>query len=252
MKPTVKTYAELQLAYDTFNARLFGGLLPECLITLQREKRTYGYFSADRFGNRNGETVDEIALNPSYFAVVPLVEIMQTLAHEMVHLWQHHFGSPGRGRYHNGEWADKMEALGLMPSSTGKPGGKRTGDCIADYPLDGGLFLQVCCDLLTTDYQISWYDRFAPADVVAVSQSNVASFSQGLPASGASIPATSGVKLVEAASAGAPSPGDGVGAAANNKSNRSKYTCCCNTNLWGKPGLKIQCCECGQVFVEFS
>lgn len=43
MKPTVKTYAELQLAYDTFNARLFDGQLPECLITLQREKRTYGY-----------------------------------------------------------------------------------------------------------------------------------------------------------------------------------------------------------------
>ncbi len=251
MKPTVKTYAELQLAYDTFNARLFGGQLPECLITLQREKRTYGYFSADRFGNRNGETIDEIALNPSYFAVVPIVEIMQTLAHEMVHLWQYHFGTPGRGRYHNGEWAEKMEALGLMPSSTGKPGGKRTGDCIADYPLDGGRFLQVCCDLLTRDYQISWYDRFAPADAVAASQSNVASLAPSLPPAGASIPAISGVQLVQAsASAGAPAPGE-VAGAATNKSNRSKYTCCCNTNLWGKPGLKIQCCECGQVFVEF-
>ncbi len=69
MKPTVETYAELQLAYDTFNRRLFDNQLPDCLITLQREKRTYGYFSAARFGNRQGDTVDEIALNPTYFAI---------------------------------------------------------------------------------------------------------------------------------------------------------------------------------------
>ena len=33
-----------------------------------------------------GETVDEIAMNPTYFAVTPLVETMQTLVHEMAHL----------------------------------------------------------------------------------------------------------------------------------------------------------------------
>lgn len=67
-------------------------------------KKSYGYFSAERFGNRDGEKTDEIALNPTYFAVVPLIEIMQTLAHEMSHVWQHHHGKPGRGRYHNREW----------------------------------------------------------------------------------------------------------------------------------------------------
>lgn len=245
MKPTVETYAELQLAYDTFNRRLFDNQLPECLITLQREKRTYGYFSAERFGNRHGDTVDEIALNPTYFAVVPLVEIMQTLAHEQCHLWQHHRGSPGRGRYHNGEWADKMESIGLMPSSTGQPGGKRTGDAVADYAIEGGLFLQVCRELLTQDYKISWYDRFAPPEVVKAGQ-NSFGLSLDLPASGASIPATSGIKLA-ITSADTPAT-----AGAGNKSNRSKYTCSCDISVWGKPGLNINCGECGQAFVEIA
>ena len=130
--PTKEVYDELQHAYDHFNRRLFGGELPTCVITLQRENpRTYGYFSSKRFGHVDGGTTDEIALNPTFFAVVPLVETMQTLVHEMCHLWQEHFGDPGRRKYHNGEWADKMESIGLIPSSTGQPGGKRTGERMA-------------------------------------------------------------------------------------------------------------------------
>ena len=51
LAPTQETYNELQMAYDHFNERLFGGQLPSCLITLQREKRTFGYFSAARFAS---------------------------------------------------------------------------------------------------------------------------------------------------------------------------------------------------------
>ena len=85
MKPTPETYAELQHAYDVFNRSLFGGELPECLITLQRNKNTCGYFSPERFVNRNGQCIDEIAVNPSLFAVTPIIEVMQTLVHEMAH-----------------------------------------------------------------------------------------------------------------------------------------------------------------------
>ena len=150
MKPTTETYSELQQAYDAFNQALFDGILPNCLITLQREKHTCGYFSSGRFASVDGKLTDEIAINPSYFAVTPIIEVLQTLVHEMAHLWQYHFGNPGRGRYHNKEWADKMESIGLMPSSTGKPGGAKTGDCMADYAIEGGLFLQSCNCLLYT------------------------------------------------------------------------------------------------------
>lgn len=233
LKPTGVIYSELQRAYDVFNEHLYDGQLPECLITLQREKKAYGYFSAERFGSRKGETTDEIALNPIYFAVVPLVEIMQTLAHEMSHVWQHHHGKPGRGRYHNKEWADKLESLGLMPSSTGKPGGKRTGDHMADYPIKGGKFLQVCEQLLTEEFTISWYDRFGTlqadhGDLEALD----------LPEGAASIAALDGVELADKPE----KPG--------NKSNRSKYTCTCDINVWGKPGLNLICGLCQKRFTE--
>ena len=65
-KPTEQAYEELQLAYDWFNQRLFDGVLPPCLITFQRNKRTMGYFSKERFVDQSGKKTDEIALNPEY------------------------------------------------------------------------------------------------------------------------------------------------------------------------------------------
>src|SRR5271166_4513010 len=69
-KTTAVTYNGLNEAYAFFNACLFKGDLPNCLITLQRKSKAYGYFAGDRFGSRDGDVVtDEIALNPSHFRV---------------------------------------------------------------------------------------------------------------------------------------------------------------------------------------
>ncbi len=125
--PTTQVHQALQFAYDFFNRSLFAGQLPPCLISLQRKAKTQGYFSFRRFISEDGRYTDEIALNPEFFGVLPVLDTLSTLVHEMCHLWQQHFGSPGRRGYHNKEWADKMEAIGLMPSDTHKPGGKRTG-----------------------------------------------------------------------------------------------------------------------------
>lgn len=249
--PTRVTYSELQQAYDHFNARLFGGQLPGCLITLQREKRTCGYFSAARFASLDGGTTDEIAMNPTYFVAVPLIETMQTMVHEMCHLWQHHFGTPGRGRYHNEEWAAKMEAVGLMPSSTGQPGGKRTGDMMADYALFGGRFLEACDELLTSSFQLSWYDRFPAEDHVRLGQqAAAAAHLSGLVGSRPPMetaPALAGVVRPVRSAAGTAADQDG--APPVNKSNRLKYTCSqCRVSVWGKPGLKIICGECQLAF----
>jgi hypothetical protein len=126
--PTAKTYAALNQAFDFFNVRLFAGELPPCLVTLQRKNKAYGYFAGGRFGSKDGtEITDEIALNPSHFKSRTDEQSLSTLAHEMTHLWQHHFGKPSRSGYHNKEWAAKMHAIGLHPSDTGRPGGKETG-----------------------------------------------------------------------------------------------------------------------------
>lgn len=226
----MQAYAELQGAFDHYNARLFDGRIPPCLITMQREKRTYGYFSHRRFAHRTDKaSVDEIAINPSYFGVVPLLEILQTVVHEMAHAWQFHHGTPGRRGYHNKEWADKMEAIGLMPSATGKPGGARTGEHMADYAIDGGPFMQATADLLATGFQVSWIDRFPPRAPPILSAAAVDAGDDVEP------PETELGELAElAALVEPPAPG--------NRSNRVKYRCPeCGAQVWGKPGLRVLC-----------
>ncbi|THT98423.1 SprT family zinc-dependent metalloprotease [Lampropedia puyangensis] len=243
LSPTATTYSELQNAYEHFNKVLFDNALPACLITLQREKRTCGYFSAQRWANVEGQFTDEIALNPAYFAVTPIVETMQTLVHEMVHLWQHHFGKPGRGRYHNDEWANKMESIGLMPSSTGQPGGKRTGDHMGDYAVEGGRFLMACQALLTAQFKLSWYDRFPAEEHVAHGQASYAS--QLSDPAAAISPAQANQALanvVKPTVKAARQSEDGTSLQAPNRSNRIKYTCpSCAQQVWGKPGLRLLC-----------
>lgn len=81
--------------------------------------------------------------------------ILSTLAHEMAHLWQHYFGKPSRTGYHNKEWADRMEKIGLMPSETGRPGGKRTGQRVSQYVIAGGRFHSIANELLQ-NFHIQW------------------------------------------------------------------------------------------------
>ena len=254
--PTSQTYTELQQAYEHFNLALFAGKLPNCLITLQREKRSMGYFSSRRFADAQGNFTDEIAMNPAFFAVMPILETMQTLVHEMCHLWQFHFGKPGRGRYHNEEWAQKMESIGLMPSSTGAPGGARTGERMADYALEGGPFVKACADLLTKSFCLTWYDRFT--DLSAVTRSSAerldSSVGGGDPPC-VSMPALTQA-LVSTAAGAALSVADGAATAvggavkATGGSNRWKYVCPCNTSVWGKPKLKLICGTCQGAFVS--
>ena len=134
LSPTEITYNEFVVSYNFFNDRLFATTLPACLITLQRKARTRGYYSNKRFTTRDERDItDEIALNPACFRDRTDEEILSTLVHEMVHLWQYHFGTPSRGGYHNRECGDMMQSLGLMPSHNGELGGRRTGQRITHY-----------------------------------------------------------------------------------------------------------------------
>lgn len=162
--PTSTAYSELQQVVDLFNTKLFEGKLPSCLVTLQRQANTLGYYSHKRFTNSQNreQFTDELAVNPEYFGAIPLLEILQTVAHELCHMWQTYHGTPGRGRYHNLQWSEKMIEIGLMPSDTGEPGGKRTGDHLGDYVLEDGPFIQVVRDLLATGFKVTWLDCRLP------------------------------------------------------------------------------------------
>ncbi len=137
---TSEEYAGFDGAYDWFNQQLFGGLLPACLITLQRKAKSYGYFANDRFGHRRDQeaSTDELALNPDTFQGRSDKEVLSTLVHEMCHCWQEHCGKPSRTGYHNRQWAAKMIEVGLMPSDTGEPDGKQTGQHMTHYIIRTG------------------------------------------------------------------------------------------------------------------
>jgi predicted SprT family Zn-dependent metalloprotease len=207
IKPTKETYDQIQQAYDYLNRTLFKGELPNCLITLQCRNRTYGYFSGDRFGRSDGLVTDEIALNPRHFHNRPVSEVLATLAHEMAHLWQHHHGKPGRGRYHNREWAERMKAIGLQPTDTGEEGGQETGDGVHHYVIPDGPFDAAVNKLLTRGFTIAWIEKPRAAKV-AVEGTDENEKTPAEPKSG----------------------------------KRVKYTCPrCNLNAWAKHEVRLIC-----------
>ena len=163
INPTRRTYDSLQAAYDHFNRELFGGQLPACLITVQRHKGAYGYFSGGRFASTADplDIADEIALNPMHFASRTPEQTLSTLAHEMVHLWQHHYGKPPRKSYHDKQWALMMREIGLIPTATGEPGGKETGQKVTHLIEEGGRFAVACAAFLAAHPAALYHDRAA-------------------------------------------------------------------------------------------
>lgn len=150
-------YSGLQTAYDHFNTELFDGALIDVFITYQRKAHSSGYFAVNRFSSRlnDAETGQhELALNPDAFLGQSDMQVLQTLVHKIAHNWQHLYGRPSKRGYHNAEWSAKMKAIGLYPSSTGMPGGKETGQRMADYIIPDGRFVRSYERLAATGWKL--------------------------------------------------------------------------------------------------
>jgi hypothetical protein len=141
LSPTQQTYEVLDAAFKHFNDTLFGGALPDCLVTLQRQANTQGYFSPDKLVALDGDArLDEIALNPAFFKQSTPRDTCSTLVHEMVHQWQRRFGKKApRSGYHDREWAGAMRAIGLQPISADGPD-KEVGYKVGHFIIDDGPF----------------------------------------------------------------------------------------------------------------
>jgi hypothetical protein len=161
-------YGGLQTAFDFLNARLFEGALPDVLLTFQRKARAGGYFAAERFAQRGGARREhEIALNPDGFVGRNDRHIVSVLLHEQVHLWQFLFGKRPKRHYHDKQWAEKMQAVGLMPSSTGMVGGRITGASMSHYVIDDGPFSQAFAELAATGWKLNLESAKRPGEVRA-------------------------------------------------------------------------------------
>lgn len=158
--PTLLTAEDHQQAYAYFNDALFGGRLPPCLITLS-EGRYRGYFKRQCFRSPGqADRVDEISMNPVTFN--GLQDYLSTLVHEMCHLEQEHFGTPGKPPYHNVEWAGMMKRVGLQPRSTEKGHEKRETGRTVTHDIDPtGAFAAACARLLQDGFDLRY--RYDPA-----------------------------------------------------------------------------------------
>jgi len=226
LNPTSATYDSLLLAYKFMTEHLFGNALPACLITLQRETHTFGYFCSKRFTNDKNvkQSADEIALNPQYFRISGRDDrtVVSTLVHEMCHLWQHHFGKPGRARYHNKEWANKMRSLGLVPSNTGEQGGKDTGDQMSHFINNAGSFAKIFDKLKSKGFALEWIE-YPPTiqQALAAGKMDLSEITAAL-IGGKSMP-----RKVD--------------------KSKVKYTCPeCGLNAWAKIGANLICGDCDE------
>ncbi|MCB1827138.1 MAG: SprT-like domain-containing protein [Coxiellaceae bacterium] len=251
MTPSEEFYAALQTAYDHFNADLFDCCLPPVLFTIQRQHGMMGYFSPDRWASSKGKNCHEIAINPIYVGRATLIELMQTLVHEMAHCWQHCHGKPGRMSYHNKEWSDKMVSVGLMPSTTGMPGGKRVGQHMNDYPIREGKFIQACVSLLKKKkFTLPWVDRFSTSrgqpDSSLIDEHGVISEALSGLESGLANQLT--INLTDLF-------GGDLFISHDTKASKKvkvKYSCSeCGVNVWGKSDLSLRCDDCDNTMDEY-
>ncbi|MDG2450892.1 MAG: hypothetical protein P8M34_14685 [Saprospiraceae bacterium] len=173
--------------------------------------------AADVEGQEQKDRIHELSINPEILCM-DLIDVYSTLVHEQCHIWQHSFGKPTRSGYHNREWALKMIDVGLMPSSTGRPGGKTKGQNMSDYPIENGVFLKAL-DNMPDSYKLPFISIEGEKKYQA----------QNL--------GTGTATSVSDAPEAPPKP-----------KNKVKYTCpSCAANCWGKPELNLVCgdCECG-------
>lgn len=138
-QPTEVQYQAFVELFEHFNHGLFSGRLPQPMLVFSRRKMVHGHYVPGAWRGER-DLADEISLNPDRFMDTDPDDFASTLVHEMCHQYQHHFGRPGRGAYHNAEFADLMEARGLVTTSTGGEGGARTGQRIDHLIVEGGRF----------------------------------------------------------------------------------------------------------------
>jgi hypothetical protein len=152
--PTLAQFGAYQAAWEYFNKELFGGLLKPCLLNFRgKHKWNMGLFWPHKW-QCSGETTHEIALNPEVLHR-PLKATFSTLVHEMIHQWQEDHGDPPRSGYHDKKWAAKMEEVGLIPSDTGEPGGKKTGQRMTHYIDPQGAFRRAF-DRMPKEIYLPW------------------------------------------------------------------------------------------------
>jgi predicted SprT family Zn-dependent metalloprotease len=159
--PTQEQFNCYQSAYDYFNESLFAGKLKPCLLNFRgKSRKNMGLFWPNKWTRSDGSKTHEISLNPEVL-LRPLKDTFSTLVHEMCHQQQQEFGKPPTKNYHDRQWGKMMEDVGLIPSNTGEPGGKKTGAQMTHYIAENGPF-DKAFKQMPQDISLPWLTGIVP------------------------------------------------------------------------------------------
>lgn len=161
MKETTKmsrAVGQLEKIYNTLNTDLFGGALPVPIITVQSKPGTYGHCTTSKVWKNKDSQQYEMNIAAEMLSV-EIEEVLDTLIHEMVHLYCRENGiqevSRG-GKYHNGKFKALAEEKGLVCYKAGQYGWNTQGhdnDKLTEMALEKGW----------SEIKISrgWYQRIS-------------------------------------------------------------------------------------------
>lgn len=146
MKETTKmsrAVGQLEKMYNTLNADFWGGALPLPIITVQSKPGTWGHCTVGKIWKRKDSETYEMNIAAEVLDQ-NLEEIIDTLLHEMVHLYCRENGikevSRG-GKYHNGKFKELAERCGLVCIKAGQYGWNTQGtgnDRLTEYAMEKG------------------------------------------------------------------------------------------------------------------
>lgn len=146
MKETVKmsrAVGQIEKMYNTINVDKFGGELPLPIITVQSKPGTYGHCSTSKVWRRKDDDTYEMNIAAEALTA-PIEEVIDTLIHEMIHLYcrEHGIQEVSRGgMYHNGRFKALAEEKGLVCEKAGQYGWNTRGtgnDALVEYAIEKG------------------------------------------------------------------------------------------------------------------
>lgn len=118
LKPVLN---ELHKAFDLYNDEFFEGKLPQVVITIQAsgKRQAYGWISVNKvWSDGAGTDLHEINISAEHIGSRDnkMVDVLQTLLHEMIHLYalENDIQDVSRnGSYHNKKFKANAEAHGM-------------------------------------------------------------------------------------------------------------------------------------------
>ena len=144
MKQTTKmsrAVSQLEHIYNALNTDFFQDELPIPIITVQSKPGTYGHCTTSKVWQRKDGGAYELNIAAEVLNY-PIEETLDTMLHEMVHLYCRENGikevSRG-GKYHNKRFKAEAERRGLVCVPCGQYGWNTTpSDRLVEYALQKG------------------------------------------------------------------------------------------------------------------